>query len=703
MASTSIVALDARRRAGTSDSASWIVGSIVIIVLVGLGLFFGDADLGDATPLETAIVVLKLSAGLSTAYLVYSHAASSRNRAYLALASTFMAVGWAAGGLLLVTDGGLIAGEQLIGTPQAAPWTTFFLQTILPVGVCGTAGIMWYDARSYRRPGRGTHVAASVGSSALVLVVAGALILGLGDNLPVLLDADGMPTDAWWWAWGTCTCAAIAALVAVLALGTARYSIVAGWMIGVASLTLASSMVYLGGPSEYSLAWLVAELLCLLSVLLMPYMMLSQLGRVERTARRVADEDMLTGLTSRSGLLARLEHEVERAKALGRKGALLWVDLDGFKALNDQLGHAKGDEALRTVATRLRLAARPNDTVARLAGDEFGMLVADLGDPGDADTIARRALDALREPVMLDEASPLLTASIGIVHFPDDDDDADNLLHLADLAMYEAKREGGDCLATFDQPMAERAQALATDRQRLARAIREDTFELHYQPLSNLGSGEHIGSEALLRWIRSGEVVAAGDFVPMAETNGQIRQLGRVVLDLLTRDLQEAEPLPAGFRVAVNLSVPELSDPDVSASLCEGELSSFLPNLTIEVTEGVMLTDHPGAVEHLRCMRAAGAAIALDDFGSGFANVEALAGLNPDLLKVDSAFTQRAGRGDESGIAFLEAARAIGSAIDAVVLAEGIETAEELEVVKQMGIEFGQGRLLGPPAPGLTV
>jgi diguanylate cyclase (GGDEF)-like protein len=693
--STSLLALDAPRKAGAFDSAGWTAASAAALLLVIFGLVAGDNSLGDASGLMTGFNVLIAVTGLSASFVIYAHAAASRNRAYLALGSTYLAVGWSALAILLVTPGALVAGEQILGGEATAGWSMVFLHLILPVGIGITAAILWRDGRIYRRPGRRTHVAISAVTSVGVLLVVGSFLVLMGDRLPALTTPGGEPTTAWSSAWAVAAVVSAVALAIVLLLGNFRYSIVAGWMIGVATLSLGAAVVNLGGPELYSVSWLLASLFCVVAVLLVPLMMLVQLGRVERRARRVAEEDSLTGLTSRAGLLARLDHELERAQALAREGAVLWVDLDGFKAVNDQFGHARGDDALRQVAARLRRAARPSDTVARLAGDEFGILVADLPERSDAESIANRALAAVHEPILFEDAAPLLTASIGIAHFPLEGVDADRLMHLADLAMYEAKHDGGDGIVTFDEPMAARASRVAVARQRLARAMREDVFELHYQPMTDLRNGRHFASEALLRWNRDGEVVSASGFVPMAESNGQIRQLGRLVLDMLAEDLRTAPVLPAGFRVAVNLSVPELADPAVIDMLTAGELAAFIEGLTIEVTEGVMLADHVGAIDNLGRLREAGATIALDDFGAGFANVEALAGLRPDLIKVDRAFIHRAGRGDTSGVAFLQAARAIGEAIGAQVLAEGIETSRELEVVTEMGINLGQGHYLG--------
>ena len=701
--STSLLALDAPRPVGASDSVSWILAAVALTALLLLGFVSGDTDVGEAVGLASAVFMLMGATGMAAALLIYSHAASARNRAYLALGSTYLAVGVAAFALLLVTPGALVQGEQLLGGQNTAAWTAVFLHTILPVGIGITAAMLWRDGRVYRRPGRRTHVAISILVSLGVLAVVGAVAVLAGNELPVLTEANGDPTGAWRVTWSVVAGLAAASLAVVLLLGNYRYSIVAGWMTGAAALAMGAAVLNISAPLPWSVSWLIVTLFCLVAVLLIPVMMLIQLGRVERTARRVAEEDSLTGLSSRAGLLARLEHEIERSAALGREGAVLWVDLDGFKAVNDQFGHARGDDALRQVAGRLRRAARPTDTVARLAGDEFGILVADLQESDDALTIAHRALDAVQEPVLFEDAAPLLTASIGIVHFPRGAEDADQLLHLADLAMYEAKHDGGDGIVTFDEPMAARARQLATARQRLARAIREEAFELHYQPMTDLRTGRHVASEALVRWHSAGKWVPAAVFVPMAEANGQIRQLGRLVLDLLRRDLLDASELPDGFKVAVNLSVPELADPQVVETLTAGDLTPFMEQLTIEVTEGVMLTEHIAAIDHLRILREAGATIALDDFGAGFANIEALAGLRPDLIKVDRAFVHRAGIGDTSGTAFLQAARAIGDGVGAQVLAEGIETARELQVVTEMGITLGQGHYLGRSTSTLVV
>ncbi len=617
---------------------------------VAYGLFFGDAQLGELTTMLTALNVTIATASASTAFLVYSHAASSRNRAYLAVASTYLAVAWFAALLLLVTPDALAADTQPLGGPRSATWSEFIMHIFLPLGLGVTAVIMRRDSLAYRRRGRSGHVRAAITAS-LVVVVAITLLVTLGQSALGDISATGGAASVGWVITTVITLSiSIASLLLLIVMSRTRYSLLTSWMIGVAALGLGGALVGLARPEPFSSSWLMAELFFLAAVMLIPVMMLSHLGQVERTAMRVADEDSLTGLTSRRGFLDRLGYEMERARALQEVGGLLWVDLDGFKAVNDQCGHAGGDEALRQVATRLRTAARPSDTVARLAGDEFGLLVADLGAPQDANAIADRALRALREPVVLPSAEMLLSASIGIVHFPTDEQDADELLHRADLAMYDAKHDGGDRIRTYHEPMTSAATSIAAARQRLARAVREDDFELHYQPMVNLHTHEIVGTEALLRWRRDGKIVDAGEFVPMAEVSGLIRPIGKIVLELLAADLGGADDLPTGFRVGLNLSVPELEDPTTVAELCTGALSSYRERLVVEVTEGVLLSEHARAVDNLGSLRVAGLALALDDFGSGFANVEALAALDPDLVKVDGSITAprrtRRDRGD---------------------------------------------------------
>lgn len=700
--SRSVTALDAPRQAGRGEGIAWAVGGGLVTALVVVGLVLGDQSVGRLEPLVAGLYMTGAAACTAVAFVVYSHAVSSRNRAYLALGSTFLAAAWSAALLPSVSYGQVVTGQRLLGDAQSPAWTATLLRFLLLVGAGTTAAILWHDGRKYRRPGRTAHVGVSLAATAAVMVLATIFVLTAGDALPALTDPDGMATTAWLVVVAVTALLALGSLAVVIGLGVVRYSIVAGWLIGVALLTLAQSLVEIGRPAPESFGWLVATILSFASLMLVPALMLTHLGQVERAASRVASFDALTGIASREGLIAELIHENKRARAYGNRGALLWVDLDGFKSINDQLGHATGDLALAEVAGRLATAARPSDTVARLAGDEFGVLVVDLR-PGDAEAIATRVLAIVREPLQVGHADAMLTASIGVAEFPAEGADPDELLQRADLAMYEAKNSGGDQVAVYDTSMGRVAARTAQARQELALALRDESFELHYQPMVDLVSEVPVGVEALVRWRRNGRVVAAGDFIPTAESTGQIRNVGRTVLDLLAADLaRHGAELPSSFRVAVNLSVPELADPDVAATFCDGPLTPWLDRLAVEVTEGVMLSDHVRAVHHVAQLRSAGAVIALDDFGSGFANVEALASLEPEVIKVDGAFTRRAGRGDASGTAFLRAALAIGDAIGARVLAEGIETREELRIVRDLGIELGQGHLLGSPRAGLV-
>jgi EAL domain-containing protein (putative c-di-GMP-specific phosphodiesterase class I) len=283
---------------------------------------------------------------------------------------------------------------------------------------------------------------------------------------------------------------------------------------------------------------------------------------------------------------------------------------------------------------------------------------------------------------------------------PHDADSADDLLQCADLAMYAAKKAGGDLAEHFSPSIGTEAVARAQMRQDLAEALRERAFHAHYQPIYEADGMQMVAVEMLARWEHDGEVLSAGSFVGFAEGTGQIVPIGRLLLGQLVQDLPRwLAAHDQDFFVAVNLSVKELSDRALVDDLVTGPLSQYAHRIMIEVTESLELQESPEAAHHLERIRDAGLRIAIDDFGAGFSNFTRLEQLRPSLLKIDRALVRRAGSEVEGGVAFLTAATSVAASLNCDVVAEGVETAAEAQVVELIGVRYLQGFRYARPAP----
>jgi len=394
-----------------------------------------------------------------------------------------------------------------------------------------------------------------------------------------------------------------------------------------------------------------------------------------------------------------MRREIARSRDLGTEIALLWVDLDGFKGINDQLGHQVGDDVLRQVVERLFGQVRPGDHVGRLGGDEFGVLLCDDVAEGRVDAVADRVLAAIREPLRSADSLLHVTAAVGVARAPTDARTAEDLLLCADLAMYAAKNRGGDRFEPFNAVIGTEAVTKARLRHDLASALRAGEFCLHYQPIFASNGTRMAGVEALARWVRDGEPVAAGEFVPFAEQSGQIISLGRTVIRKLSSEMPLwLDASGPDFFVSLNLSVKELADVPLVDELLDG-LGPHLDRLVVEVTESLELQESSEAERNLERLRAAGVRIAIDDFGAGFSNFTRLEHLRPSLIKIDRSLVRRAGSEKEGGVAFLTAATSVAASLQCDVVAEGVETDEEAEVVQLLGIAYVQGFRFQKPGP----
>lgn len=407
--------------------------------------------------------------------------------------------------------------------------------------------------------------------------------------------------------------------------------------------------------------------------------------------------DQQTGLLTRTYFRSRTDELV----TAGIRGlAVLWIDLDGFKEVNDRFGHRSGDTVLATVAARLQRTARRHDVIGRLGGDEFAMLITRVQDLDGIETLVHRILSAVREPIDVDGTLAYISASVGIAVHPQDGRTAEELLHNADTAMYVAKHRGRDRHAYFAHEMNNRADERAELRHELAGAVRNGNFELHYQPVLDVATRRVAHIEALLRWRRGDDVVTAETFITHAADTGQLRAIGRIVLGLLDADTTTlhrrfGDQQPC---VAVNLSGTELEERDTTDWLLAWHPAGGFNRVIAEVTESVLLEPDGRATDTLAVLRRLGATISIDDFGTGYSNLELLDRLRPDIIKVDRSLIQRAST-DDRGEKILRAAIQLAHALDAKVVAEGVADQLMWDQARELGAELAQGYFLAPPMP----
>jgi diguanylate cyclase (GGDEF)-like protein len=416
---------------------------------------------------------------------------------------------------------------------------------------------------------------------------------------------------------------------------------------------------------------------------------------------RLALHDGLTGLANRSLLVDRLAQTFARSEREPQHVSLFFCDLDGFKLINDSLGHEAGDEVLRTVAARLAALVRPNDTVARFGGDEF-VLVCDGIDDREAVAVALRIADALSEPIELDARPLAMTASIGIaVAQSGVPERGEELIRKADNAMYEVKQRGGGTYAFHDRSTHERSMARLALISDLRTAADAGELRLHYQPIVRLNGGEIVALEALLRWQhpRHG-LLQPASFIPLAEDTGLIVALGRWALRESCRQLAEwiaANPDRRWPTISVNVSGRQLVDgklpTEVLAALDDYAIEPH--QLCLELTETSVMTDHEAALTALRALSGLGVKIALDDFGTGHSSLSHLGRLPINILKIDRSFLYD----EPHAKRIIRGVMGLAHSLGLTTLAEGIEVQEQAEQLSAMGCELGQGFYFAVPEP----
>ncbi len=415
-----------------------------------------------------------------------------------------------------------------------------------------------------------------------------------------------------------------------------------------------------------------------------------------------AQHDSLTELANRVLFQERIEKAVAAADTGGTVGfAVLLLDLDDFKQVNDTLGHAAGDALLRQVAHRLRRFVRGSDTVARLGGDEFAILLNQIGNYAEAGVVVDKVLEALRSPLRLPGKPVVLTASIGVSVHPEDGRDAATLLKNADMAMYRAKRAGKDKAQRFLQRMADEMNERMEMDSRLRTALANREFSLAYQPELRL-DGSVVAVEALLRWVSPtlGKVPPM-QFIPVAETSGLIVPIGTWALREACRQCVawQQSSLPE-LRVAVNMSVVQLEQGNVAETVREVLIETGLnpANLQLEITESYLVRDAAEAKVQLRSLRSLGLTIAIDDFGTGYSSLSYLRNLPVDTLKIDQSFIRDIATNRSSG-SVVQAIIGLAHGLEMEVVAEGVETEDQLNVLSDLGCDVLQGYLFSRPLP----
>jgi diguanylate cyclase (GGDEF)-like protein len=413
-----------------------------------------------------------------------------------------------------------------------------------------------------------------------------------------------------------------------------------------------------------------------------------------------AFKDSLTGLPNRRLFRDRVGHALARAGRRPGTCAVLFIDLDKFKDVNDSLGHPAGDHLLTSVAHRLRGVVRTGDTVARLGGDEFAVLAEDVVGETDAVALARRVLDALAAPFPVRTKELTVGASVGVaLSLPGDT--VDVLLRNADVAMYNAKNAGRGCCRLFEDDMHAAVVRRVELENSLRRAGDDGQFELYYQPIFALATGRLTGFEALLRWNHPARgLLAPPEFLALAEETGAIVGIGAWALNEAcrqTRQWNDRHPnQPLG--VTVNLSPHQLYQPDVVEVVAEAVRSSGLDpaGLTLELTEGVFLDDGPTVITCLRNLKQLGVQLAIDDFGTGYSSLSYLRRLPIDILKIDKIFIDDVARGAAES-AVVRAIIKLAQTLELTIVAEGVEAEEQATRLRQLGCHAAQGYWFAKP------
>ncbi|WP_331346715.1 putative bifunctional diguanylate cyclase/phosphodiesterase [Cellvibrio sp. UBA7661] len=423
----------------------------------------------------------------------------------------------------------------------------------------------------------------------------------------------------------------------------------------------------------------------------------------------MAHHDALTGLPNRLQLVERLEHELRRAERHGYFGAVLFIDLDQFKTINDSLGHPVGDKVLEVVSERLQQSVREEDLVARLSGDEFVVVLTVLDQNIEtaalrAGEISEKIRTIISQPYIYDNMELRVTCSVGVVVYPDKNNSVHELLRYADTAMYQVKEKGRDSIEFFNEEMADKVSRQLTMEGDLHRALEESQFELYYQPKIHIQTGRVDGAEALLRWNHPTKgMISPVDFIPVLETSGMIIDVGQWVLETACKTLvrwQQADLWRPGMRMSINISPRQFRRAafadDVLATLAKYPIPA--DSLDMEITEGIVIQRVDDAIQTMTTLSEKGISFSLDDFGTGYSSISYLKRLPVTTLKIDKGFVRDI-IDDRNDRVLVETIITMGRLLDMELVAEGVEEAEQLAILKSYGCDYYQGYLSSQAVP----
>ncbi|MAT52414.1 MAG: diguanylate phosphodiesterase, partial [Porticoccaceae bacterium] len=427
-----------------------------------------------------------------------------------------------------------------------------------------------------------------------------------------------------------------------------------------------------------------------------------QTSKTEQYVRELAYHDVLTGLPNRAFFNQQLRHKINRADLNGKKLALLFLDLDRFKLINDSLGHDAGDLVLKAAADRILRSVRKNDMVSRLGGDEFTVVFEDIESADFAAEISKKICDSLRAPFVFMHQRMFVTASIGIAVFPEHGKDSNSLIKHADTAMFKAKEAGLD-YCYYEEGMEDEVTQKIQTEQDLRSSLDHGGIIFHYQPQVELATNEVVGFESLARWMHPTRgIVSAFNFIEIAEETGLIGQMSDLAFRNACDQLEAWHTKGFDVRLAVNVSTTDFRDGHFRnkvLTLFDEDQYHFPPSmLEVEITESTLMEQPEAAQEELSVLRAKGVSIAIDDFGSGFSSLNYLKRFTVDLLKIDREFVIDCVT-DKNDQAIITGIVTLAKSLGLKVIAEGVETAEQAAFLTNIGCDYAQGYFFGKPAP----